>query len=145
MDAQGVGGGTGEIGEDERSEASPISPSGRPLGVPDPEVRSGRRRRRFSAEYKRKVLRLADACKGAGEIGALLRREGLYSSHLSHWRQMSERGELAGLSARKRGRKSAPEQQVAGEMDRLRRENERLRTELHKAEIIITVRNYSPP
>ena len=72
--------------------------------APSNEVSSKRTRRRFNAEYKRRILREADACTKSGELGALLRREGLYSSTLSSWRVARERGEIAGLS-KKRGRK----------------------------------------
>ena len=67
------------------------------------EVLAKARRRRFTLEYKRRILREADRCRQPGEIGALLRREGLYSSHLSAWRAARERGELGGEGARKRG------------------------------------------
>ncbi len=73
--------------------------------VEDVEVTAKARRRRFTAEYKRRILAETDACTKAGEIGALLRREGLYSSILTKWRVMQERGELSGLAARKRGPK----------------------------------------
>jgi transposase len=66
------------------------------------------RRRVFTAEYKRRILKAADACATAGAVGALLRREGLYSSHLVMWRRARTRGELAALTPRKRGRKPAP-------------------------------------
>jgi transposase-like protein len=72
------------------------------------EVVAKAERRRFTAEYKLRVLREADACSKPGEVGALLRREGLYSSHLSNWRLARERGELAGLSSKKRGPKTKP-------------------------------------
>src|SRR5512138_2887790 len=74
-------------------------------GVPDPEVVAKAKRRRFTAEYRLKVLRQADACKAPGELGALLRREGLYSSLLSTWRRQREQGALAALRGRKRGPK----------------------------------------
>lgn len=67
------------------------------------EVSAKARRRQFTAEYKRKILAEADACTKPGEIGALLRREGLYSSHLVEWRRARESGALAGLAPRKRG------------------------------------------
>lgn len=67
------------------------------------EVLAKAKRRRFTAEFKRKILKQADACKGPGEIGALLRKEGLYSSHLTSWRRARDRGELAGLAPKKRG------------------------------------------
>lgn len=96
-------------------------------------------RRRFSAEYKRGVLEEADACCEPGEVGALLRREGLYSSHLSKWRQQRERGTLAGLQPKKRGPKPNPSDRVSRENERLRRENERLHKQLRQAEAIIEI------
>jgi transposase len=101
---------------------------------PDPEVLPRAQRRIFSAEYKLQILREADQCTATGEIGALLRREGLYSSHLTAWRRQRESGALAGLSPRKRGRKK---DEQAAEMAALRRENERLRQRLAQAELII--------
>lgn len=67
------------------------------------EVPEKAKRRQFTAEYKREILKRADACKNPGEIGALLRKEGLYSSHLASWRKARERGELAALAPKKRG------------------------------------------
>lgn len=104
--------------------------------TPDPEVVAKPKRRRFTAEYKLQILRKADACKGPGEVGALLRREGLYSSHLSSWRQQRDRGALAGLKGKKRGRKAKP---VDPRVKQLEKENARLRRELWKAETIISV------
>ena len=103
---------------------------------PDPEVLLKAERRRFSAEHKRRILQEADACTQPGEVGALLRREGLYSSHLTTWRQQRERGELQGLTPAKRGRKADPQ---AAEIARLQRENERLKAQLARAELIIDV------
>ncbi len=100
----------------------------------DPEVRTRARRRTFTAEYKRRILEEADRCTGRGEMGALLRREGLYSSHLTTWRRQREAGELAGLAPKKRGRKKDEE---AAELANLRCENERLRKQLDQAELII--------
>jgi transposase-like protein len=73
------------------------------LVMPEVEVAEKPERRRFSVEYKRRVLKEADGCVRPGELGALLRREGLYSSHLSTWRAARERGEIAGLAAKRRG------------------------------------------
>lgn len=103
---------------------------------PSTEVVTRAARRRFTAEYKLRILREVEACKGTGEIGALLRREGLYSSNLSKWRQQRERGELEGLAEQRRGPKEDPQ---AVENARLKRENERLREELRKAQLIIDV------
>jgi len=103
---------------------------------PDPQVVPKAKRRRFSAEYKRRILEEADNCTERGEIGALLRREGLYSSHLTDWRKQRDRGELDGRRNRKRGRKPDPQ---AAEIARLQRENEQLRSRLDRAEHIIDV------
>ena len=103
---------------------------------PDPELVERARRRRFTAEYKLQILRQADACSKLGEIGALLRREGLYSSLLTEWRRQRERGSLAALD-RPRGRpKSDPrEAQIAA----LQRRLERAERELEKARSVIEV------
>jgi transposase len=106
---------------------------------PDPEVRPTAARRRFSAQEKLRILAEADACTEPGEIGALVRREGIYSSYLSRWRQARDRGQLEGLRAKKRGRKRAVDQELAEENATLRRENERLRVRLEQAETIIEV------
>lgn len=108
----------------------------RPL---NPEVEEKAKRRMFSAEYKRRILREADACTKPGEVGALLRREGLYSSHLSSWRKQRERGELAGLWPKKRGRKSRRKTVSVKEYERLSRENRRLRQRLEQAELVIEI------
>lgn len=104
--------------------------------VPDPEVVLRAKRRQFSAKYKLRILTEADQCTQQGEIGALLRREGLYSSHLTSWRRQRDRGQLAGLTPKKRGRKPDPQ---AAELARLQRENERLQARLQQAETIIEV------
>ena len=103
---------------------------------PDPEVIPQSKRRRFSAEYKLRVLAEADSCTERGEIGALLRREGLYSSHLTTWRRQRDEGQLQGLKGKKRGRKA---DQAAAELAQLRRENEQLQVRLQQAETIIDV------
>jgi len=103
---------------------------------PDPEVSEKAKRRRFSAEYKLAILGEADRCTQPGQIGALLRRERLYSSHLVDWRRQRDAGALQAL-ARTRGRKPADPARV--EAERLRRENERLRGRLAQAEKIIEI------
>jgi transposase-like protein len=105
--------------------------------VRDPEVVPRAKRRRFTAGYKLGVVEEADRCSEPGEVGALLRREGLYSSHLSNWRRQRAEGQLQALAERKRGRK-AQEQQVH-ELDELRREKEQLQVRLQQAELIIEV------
>ncbi len=107
-----------------------------PGGIPDPELVERAKRRRFTAEYKLAVLREADECSQPGEVGALLRREGLYSSHLAEWRKQREVGSLKALS-RPRGRKPADgrDAQIAA----LQRRAERAEAELRKARKVIEV------
>ena len=90
-------------------------------------------RRRFTAEYKLRILQEADRCT-SGELGTLLRREGLYSSHLTTWRKQRETSALAALTAKKRGPKVDPQ---AEELAGLRRENAKLQTKLQRADLII--------
>ena len=104
--------------------------------VSDPEVVVKAQRRQFTAAYKQRILQEADACTRPGDIGALLRREGLYSSHLNTWRHQRVRGEQQGLTPAKRGRKADPQ---AAENARLQRETERLKAQLVRAELIIEV------
>jgi transposase-like protein len=102
----------------------------------DPEVTPRARRRTFSAAYKARILAEADACTERGQIGALLRREGLYSSHLSNWRRQREASQEQTLRNKKRGRKPALDPKEA-EMARLEQENARLQKQLAQAELII--------
>jgi transposase len=103
---------------------------------PDPQVVPKAERRRFSAEYKQRILAEADACTERGQIGALLRREGLYSSHLDKWRKQRQRGVLQALTPQQRGPKPDPQ---AAAIAKLRHENEQLRARLQRAEHIIDV------
>jgi transposase-like protein len=103
------------------------------LAGTDTEVVTRPQRRRFGAEYKLRILQEADRCSG-GELGALLRREGLYSSHLTTWRRQREAGQLAALMPKKRGRQIDPQ---AEELARLQRENQKLQAQLERAEVII--------
>ena len=105
---------------------------------PDPEVVAQAKRRRFTADYKQRILAEADQAKGSGGIGALLRREGLYSSLLTTWRRERKAGALKALAPRKRGPKSKRDPVVA-ENQQLRRQNQRLTEDLRKAEIVIDV------
>lgn len=105
--------------------------------MPATEVLAKAQRRQYTAEYKLGILREADACKVPGEIGALLRREGLYSSLVSRWRQQREQGRLApGGGGSKRGPRPSPQ---AAEVARLEKENAQLRARLGQAELIIEV------
>ena len=98
------------------------------------EVAAKPKRRMFSATYKLRILEEADSCNEPGQIGELLRREGLYSSHLTDWRRQRKAGQLQALEPQKRGRKK---DEQAAEMAALRRDNEHLRTQLSQAELII--------
>ena len=102
------------------------------------EVMAKPTRRRYTAEYKLRVLREAEACKGRGEIGALLRREGLYSSNLTQWRKQRERGELEGLS-RKRGPLPKGKNSLADKVKVLERENARLKARAERAEGLVEI------
>lgn len=110
---------------------------GRTAQAPDPEVVPKAKRRRFTAAYKLRILREREACTEPGQIGALLRREGLYSSHLSKWRRLRKEGQLEALSAKQRGRKS--QDPSLAKLARLDRENQRLRAQLEQAELIIDI------
>lgn len=106
--------------------------------MPMTEVTAKATRRRFSAEYKREILAEADSCVKFGEVGALLRREGLYSSHILTWRSQRSRGELLGLSPKRRGPK--PSKNPADDrMRQLERENSKLRMRAERAEALIEV------
>jgi transposase-like protein len=103
------------------------------------EVTETAKRRRFTAEYKRRILQEADACKETGGVGALLRREGLYSSHLTNWREQVAFGQMTALAPKKRG----PQAKQADPRDRLLAEKEReiarLRRRAERAEAIVEV------
>ena len=105
----------------------------------DPEVLERPRRRKFSAEYKVRILREAERVKESGQLGALLRREGLYTSNLTTWRRQFERGALAALAPKKRGKKAKPVDARDRRIRELERDNERLRKRLEQAETIIEV------
>ncbi len=104
---------------------------------PDPEVVVRAHRRQFTAAYKLGILAEADGCSAPGQLGALLRREGLYSSHLTEWRRQRAQGMLAALAPQRRGRPGASSPTV--ELARLRLENERLTRQLAAAEAIIEI------
>jgi len=105
--------------------------------VPNPELAERPRRRRFTAEYKLRVLREAEACTRKGEIGAMLRREGLYTSHLTGWRKQRDPGALVGPAPRKRGPRGPSLEQVENEA--LRRRLDRTEAELETAHRVIEV------
>ena len=120
--------------EGERSEAERSAAPGVTKKPPDPEVVAKAQRRTFTAEYKRGILAEADSARESGDIGALLRREGLYSSHLTHWRQQRD----LGLVPRPRGPK-AKHDPLFEEVRKLKRENGHLTQRLARAELIIDV------
>jgi transposase len=105
----------------------------------DPEVVESAMRRRFSAEYKLRILQLADSCTEPGSLGVLLRREGLYASNLTTWRRQRDEGALEALSPKKRGPKTVEPNPLTAENEHLKRENERLSKRLRQAELIIDV------
>ena len=103
------------------------------------EVVAKATRRRFTAAYKRRVLQEADRCEQPGAIGALLRREGLYSSHLTAWRAARARGELTGAGTTRRGPKPQPPSPAVKRILQLERENRRLRARAERAEALVEV------
>ncbi len=131
IEREGAAGRFAERTVGERSEAA-----GAPAAAPDPELVERPLRRTFTAEYKLRVLKEAEACTQPGEIGALLRREGLYSGHLSKWRKQREAGALEALE-RPRGRKPADRREL--ELAELKRRLERSEAELAKARKVIEI------
>ncbi len=114
-----------------------LAPAG---ATPDPEVTDKPKRRRFTVEYKLSLLEKADACRHQpGEVGALLRREGVYSSTLSQWRRQREEGTLSALKPKRRGRKIQEVNPLVGRVTELEREVQRLEGKLRQAETIIDV------
>ena len=112
--------------------------------TPSPEVLEKPVRRRFTVEYKARILAEADACTQPGMLGELLRREGLYSSYLTTWRRQRDDGALAGLTPKRRGRKAKSKNPLADEVGRLQRENRRITEQLRQAELIIDVQKKYP-
>ena len=104
---------------------------------PDPEVTGKKPRRKFTAKYKLRMLKKADACTEPGQLGSLLRQEGLYSSNLITWRKQRDEGLLIVMSPKKRGRKAQLKNSLAPEVVRLQKENQRLKNKLKQAELII--------
>lgn len=130
-----------ERGEPERSGGEPNGVANNratPAPAPDPEVLAQPKRRRFTPAYKARIVEEAMACAQPGQIGALLRREGLYSSALTLWRRQYQSGALQALKDDKRGRKRTRDARDQ-ELERLRREVERLNKKLSQAELIIDI------
>ena len=122
-----------------REERSDERLGGTPSSAVEVEVVAKPRRRQYSAEYKLRVLEEADRCREPGAVGRLLRREGLYSSHLVMWRKARHAGTLRGLTPRKRGRKPVPRNPLQKRVDALEAEVTRLRKKLATAETILEV------
>lgn len=119
---------------DEAESASPVKPSG-----PDTQVVPRAQRRHLSNANKRRILEAAERCTKSGELGALMRREGVYSSSLSTWRRQLEAAELAALAPQKRGPKIDPARVDAQQIAQLTRERDKLRIQLYKANLVIAV------
>ena len=135
-----------EVSEGERSEpelsgrgANSAAAEVQKISHPDPEVVPQAKRRRFSAKYKLDILNRTDALADTGQVGALLRREGLYYTHLTTWRRQRKDGSLAGLAPKKRGPKPDPDREMRQRIVQLEKENHRLSDRLEKAELIIDV------
>ncbi len=130
-----------ERGEPERSAGEPNAVANNPAAagpLPDPEVLAKSQRRRFTPAYKARIVEEAMACTEPGQVGALLRREGLYSSALTLWRRQYQSGALQALKDNKRGRKRTRDARDQ-ELERLRCEVERLDKKLSQAELIIDI------
>ena len=123
-----------ERSEAERSDAERSVSPGETKTLPDPEVVVRAQRRQFTADYKKRILAEADAARGVGATGALLRREGLYSSHLTHWRQQRD----LGLAPHRRGPRPN-RNPLSEEVRNLKRQNDHLTQRLARAELIIDV------
>jgi len=119
------------------SSTAALRGSGIKTAVPNPEVPEKASRRSYTAEYKRRILREAEGCKEQGQVGALLRREGLYSSNLTAWRHQVERGTLDALSSKKRGPKARKPDPSVRRITEQENEIQKLRVRLKKAEFII--------
>ena len=122
--------------EKQKKSSEGFKPESKPR--PDPEVEAKGHRRVFTAAYKARIVALADACE-TGELGALLRREGLYYASLQRWRRLRDEGTLEGLSPKKRGPAPHPDKALRQRLAQLEKENQRLARRLSKAELIIDV------
>ena len=127
------------LGAEERSDEAPSAGASAPPARPDPEVLAKPKRRRFTAEYRLRILEEADRCTELGDVGRLLRREGLYSSHLTTWRKARRDGALRGLSSKTRGAKPKASNPLVPKVRELEAKVARLEKELHKAHTILEV------
>ncbi len=126
-------------GAEERSDEVATVGAGTPAVPPDSEVAARPKRRQFTAEYRLRILEEADGCTEPGAVGQLLRREGLYSSHLTAWRKARRSGALRGLASKKRGAKPNARNPLEPKVRQLEAEVARLEGELHKAHTILDV------
>ena len=124
------------LGGEERSDEAANAGAGVP---PDPEVAAKPTRRRFTAEYRLRILEEADRCTQSGEVGQMLRREGLYSSHLTKWRQARREGSLRSLRSKKRGAKPKASNPLEPKVRELEAKVARLEKDLHTAHTILDV------
>ncbi len=127
------------LGGEERSDEVPSVGARASLEGLDPEVLAKPKRRRFTAEYRLRILEEVDRCTGAGEVGQLLRREGLYSSHLANWRRARREGALRGLRSKKRGAKPKALNPLEPKVRELEAKVARLEKDLHTAHTILDV------
>ncbi len=135
----GMGMGAAAVGGEERSDEPPTAKAVERPPAPDPEVVAKPTRRQFTGEYKLGILEETDRCSQPGEVGRILRREGLYSSHLTAWRKARHKGSLRDLAPRKRGRKPARRNSLQKRVDELEAEVARLEKQLATAETILEV------
>ena len=127
------------LGVEERRDEAPGAGASHARPTPDPEVVATPKRRKFTAQYRLRILEEAESCTQPGEVGRLLRREGLYSSHLTEWRRARREGSLQGLTPSKRGRKPAERNPLSAKVHELEAKVARLEKELHTAHTILDV------
>ena len=127
------------LGDEERSDEAPSTGVNTPRPAPDPEVVAKPKRRQFTAVYRLRILEEAERCGGPGEVGQVLRREGLYSSHLTSWRKSRREGALKGLASKKRGVKPMERNPLDSKVRELEAKVARLEKELHQAHTILDV------
>ena len=127
------------LGVEERSDEVPSAGAGTRPALPDPEVVAKPKRRRFTAEYRLRIVEEADQCTQPGDVGRLLRREGLYSSHLTKWREAHRNGALHGLRSKKRGVKPKAANSLEPKVRELEAKVARLEKDLHTAHTILDV------
>ncbi len=127
------------LGGEERSDEAPRAGASGAKPPSDPEVVAKPKRRTFTAQYRVRILEEAESCTQPGEVGRLLRREGLYSSHLTDWRRARRQGSLRGLTPSKRGRKPAERNPLSAKVHELEAKVARLEKELHTAHTILDV------